>query len=561
MNRTTLVAIALAAAPLGCGGSKAKSLSAEEKSAMVDLVRDFDVIQKADEGRRLTLAAEAMSETVAKGDACFDSVRADASRKAMLIGKHCAIGCNAKAGEAFASAPPFSKFEVLLQQCGPEHLGLTAETASLACLDIFFANRIGKQLAPLYERADADLRKQVDSSLANLTFPVPIPSATSGLPLPRASNVRPIPRRVHAFLRVTANGGLHAGNLPRMRIRPGGIAIDDGLLGDDVAAADLGARLAQLSGAPAATSPTAPAPPATPNVVAGRRLPRSGQVLDEAQPLVLILADRDAPAAAVIDAIGQSPGALLAVARERIPEALAVPLIFDGPGDPLPADVQRPAELIVALDDSAAWSVVTGAGDVSKVQRINGEIDYEALRKLVQTMRASPLLAGRKEAIVRADGKATVQELVAVIDLLTAAGVEAVGLEHAPATRDIAAPPPDDRLSAGPSAPTGQIRIANATIDGDLDKNIIRRYIRRKLPALRACYEDALAAKPHLSLDLVAKFTIAADGYATGASTPGIKGELGDCVAGVLESIQFPKPKSGTVDVRYTFQLRPAPEE
>ena len=36
------------------------------------------------------------------------------------------------------------------------------------------------------------------------------------------------------------------------------------------------------------------------------------------------------------------------------------------------------------------------------------------------------------------------------------------------------------------------MNIGNATATGDLDKNIIRRYIRQKLPQIQHCYEKQL---------------------------------------------------------------------
>ena len=53
-----------------------------------------------------------------------------------------------------------------------------------------------------------------------------------------------------------------------------------------------------------------------------------------------------------------------------------------------------------------------------------------------------------------------------------------------------------------------QVRIGNASATGDLDKNIIRRYIRRKLPRIRYCYEKELLVKPSLSGTVVTQFLI-----------------------------------------------------
>jgi pSer/pThr/pTyr-binding forkhead associated (FHA) protein len=112
----------------------------------------------------------------------------------------------------------------------------------------------------------------------------------------------------------------------------------------------------------------------------------------------------------------------------------------------------------------------------------------------------------------------------------------------------------------GRKARPPQVRIGNATATGDLDKNIIRRYIRRKLPQIRHCYEKQLLVKPSLAGTVVTQFQISPQGKVQGASASGI-GDKGveSCVAGAIRSIQFPKPKGGGfVNVRYPFTFRPA---
>jgi hypothetical protein len=112
----------------------------------------------------------------------------------------------------------------------------------------------------------------------------------------------------------------------------------------------------------------------------------------------------------------------------------------------------------------------------------------------------------------------------------------------------------------GRKASAPQIRIGNASATGDLDKNIIRRYIRRKLPRIRYCYEKELLVKPSLSGTVVTQFQISPQGVVQGATAGGM-GDKGveDCVADAIRSIQFPKPKGGGfVNVRYPFIFQPA---
>ncbi|HUH04595.1 MAG TPA: AgmX/PglI C-terminal domain-containing protein [Kofleriaceae bacterium] len=104
-----------------------------------------------------------------------------------------------------------------------------------------------------------------------------------------------------------------------------------------------------------------------------------------------------------------------------------------------------------------------------------------------------------------------------------------------------------------------QVRIGNTTSTGDLDKNIIRRYIRRKLPQIKYCYEKQLLVNQGLEGTVVTEFTILPDGMVAQSKANGVSGEVSTCVAGVIKTIQFPKPKGGgIVEVRYPFNFRPA---
>jgi hypothetical protein len=100
------------------------------------------------------------------------------------------------------------------------------------------------------------------------------------------------------------------------------------------------------------------------------------------------------------------------------------------------------------------------------------------------------------------------------------------------------------------------VRIGNADAIGDLDKNIIRRYIRRQLPRIKYCYESALIADQDLEGSIETTFQITPQGVVKSVGVTGMDEEetLQKCVGETLESIQFPKPKGGGyVSVRYPF--------
>src|SRR5699024_3180099 len=52
------------------------------------------------------------------------------------------------------------------------------------------------------------------------------------------------------------------------------------------------------------------------------------------------------------------------------------------------------------------------------------------------------------------------------------------------------------------------VKVGISSTTGDLDANIIRRYIRRKLPAIRHCYERKLVTDQDLSGTVVTQFQI-----------------------------------------------------
>ncbi len=105
---------------------------------------------------------------------------------------------------------------------------------------------------------------------------------------------------------------------------------------------------------------------------------------------------------------------------------------------------------------------------------------------------------------------------------------------------------------------TPHVRIGNATATGDLDKNIIRRYIRRKLPRIKYCYEKQLLVKPGLKGTVVTNFQISPTGSVLGSTAKGVSPDVANCVADVISTIQFPKPRGGgLVQVRYPFNFRP----
>jgi hypothetical protein len=103
------------------------------------------------------------------------------------------------------------------------------------------------------------------------------------------------------------------------------------------------------------------------------------------------------------------------------------------------------------------------------------------------------------------------------------------------------------------------ISIGQPAVTGDLDKAIVRRYIKRNIQKLSYCYEKQLLAKPTLAGTVKAEFTIAGTGLVSASTAKGVDKNVETCFAGVIKGIEFPKPKNGKdVKVAYPFTVRPA---
>jgi hypothetical protein len=118
-------------------------------------------------------------------------------------------------------------------------------------------------------------------------------------------------------------------------------------------------------------------------------------------------------------------------------------------------------------------------------------------------------------------------------------------------------------MSSGGTRGTARVTmlvLGQPTVQGDLDKAIIRRYIKRNFQRLQYCYEKELQTNATLGGTVTAKFTIGVDGKVSASTATGLK-EVESCVTSALQSIEFPKPKSGkAVSVTYPLTYRAPPK-
>jgi hypothetical protein len=107
------------------------------------------------------------------------------------------------------------------------------------------------------------------------------------------------------------------------------------------------------------------------------------------------------------------------------------------------------------------------------------------------------------------------------------------------------------------TASVPSVKIGAATTTGDLDKDIIRRYIRRNLAKIKYCYERELVDDSTLEGKVKTEFSILPDGSTGSVTASGVHPDVESCIVGVLETILFPKPQGGgSVQVVYPFIFR-----
>lgn len=100
-----------------------------------------------------------------------------------------------------------------------------------------------------------------------------------------------------------------------------------------------------------------------------------------------------------------------------------------------------------------------------------------------------------------------------------------------------------------------------STIQGSLDKELIRQVIQRNMGQIRYCYEKELQRKPDLAGKVVIRFEISGSGSVPNAKvhsgTTLRDAALGECITVRIRNWRFPEPKGGgKVIVTYPFVFK-----
>jgi TonB family protein len=106
---------------------------------------------------------------------------------------------------------------------------------------------------------------------------------------------------------------------------------------------------------------------------------------------------------------------------------------------------------------------------------------------------------------------------------------------------------------------TPDVVVGVSTVRGSLDKEIIRRIVRRNINQVRYCYQQGLTARPSLEGRAVVQFTIAPTGQVLASvlqSSTLNAVAVESCVVDAVKRWEFPKPDGGgLVIVSYPFQF------
>jgi hypothetical protein len=95
---------------------------------------------------------------------------------------------------------------------------------------------------------------------------------------------------------------------------------------------------------------------------------------------------------------------------------------------------------------------------------------------------------------------------------------------------------------------------------GSLPKPVVREVMRASAEKMRTCYETALKRYPGLEpLPLTAKLRVGVNGRVVRTNLSGLESlpELKRCLVGVLETMRFPPPTGGEVDLIAPLRLTP----
>ncbi len=594
LNRALVLCAAFAS--LVAGSCKGKTeLTDKERDQLAECTKSISAITDSDGEMRMVFLAEVCGASLG-----FPEIlEAGASMKMKLLAEKTDYLCNKKVAKAVSEAAPERRTALLVEACGAEYYGLTKSNAHHLSMSWFMGQRSAAWIADTMSRAgdrDKQLVAALTMAMSKFEAPLPIPAQVPALyELPQALSPDMVDAMHYLLVDEKSTKLVERAAL---RLTPSGAVLVDPLA--DAKTADLseirkqlrgknpnppenpedelgqaieeeedesgtGMKMADIEGKMGKKESTRPlngsysfkSPRPDPEVARQLALdharkagvlgmlsgPRTTGVSKPESWAPLLIADKAMLARrvlAVVDGIRES-GVNMGVAYPNGALQTMVPFgRTTSDGDPLP-DLR--AQLLLRDDAIELWV----KGQKHELARSSaGPYPYDVLTEKLQ---AEGDHAGTAILISAIGDKATYWELVAVLDV-----AQKVGLELAVTGPSGGKLVPKFEPGVPPTLAEGEL-----STEGDLDKEIIRRYIRRKFPRIRHCYEKELMRKPTLAGTVTTSFQISPRGSVEGAAAEGLGNKhFQRCIVAALQSIQFPKPKGkGSVDVRYPFTFRP----
>ena len=240
-------------------------------------------------------------------------------------------------------------------------------------------------------------------------------------------------------------------------------------------------------------------------------------------------------------------GGMIAVKHDRAPQLLQF-------GAQLGAVHAATSWVEIHVDVDGLHVIQLPSGVRDEIAWKNGQVDRDMLRLAyakIYTPRSGSI---DPDLDVLFGPDVNSQMLVDIIVLLRGAGAKHLFVGERPPGA-IA-----DRVMQGGRrvATVGTLVMGTPAVQGDLDKAIVRRYMRRNTQKFQYCYEKKLLVDPRATGTVSTEFFITPEGTVASAHASGVDPEVAECVADVIKQIEFPKPRGGGgVQVNYplTFEI------
>jgi hypothetical protein len=129
-------------------------------------------------------------------------------------------------------------------------------------------------------------------------------------------------------------------------------------------------------------------------------------------------------------------------------------------------------------------------------------------------------------------------------------------------------PPPEEPAPAAPAeakpVEPGITSTSGAPKRGTLPKEVVDEKLKSAQPAIAACYERGLKAKPDLRGNVSLNFVVGEDGKVAHAEASEVDDALSDsatvdCILSEIRKLVFPAPSGGRVFLSYPLKLEPPP--